>query len=253
MQGTKKVLKKLLYPMRTAMGRFIIPPSLPELQNTLIYKAGAFVAADKIAGDYLEFGVYTGSSFVRAYKCLEVAFQNASTPGIWNTEQDCLERRELWTKMRFIAFDSFQGLPKPIGLDKISRDFVEGKYTCSEDDFKANVISQGVPLNRVITIPGWFKDSVNDDTMKKHNIRNAAIVHIDCDLYESAKIVLDAIISILVDGTVIIFDDWFNFRGNPNLGEQRACREWLELHEEITLTQYQKEGPWRNSFIVHKV
>lgn len=178
--------------------------------------------------------------------------RDASTPGTWNTERDCAERRALWEKMRFIAFDSFQGLPAPTGLDSSSRDFVEQKYACSEDEFKKNISSHGVPLNRVITIPGWFKETLSSD-IRRYGIKRAAIVHIDCDLYESAKAVLNVIEPIVVDGTIIIFDDWYNFRGNPGFGEQRACREWLELHQGIRLTQYQKEGPWRNSFIVHRV
>src|SRR5262249_19084666 len=138
------------------------------------------------------------------------------------------------------------------GLDSLSRDFVENKYACSEEDFKKNIASQGDPLNKVITIPGWFQQTVNDHTIKKYDIQSAAIVNIDCDLYASAKTVLEVIVSILGDETVSMLDDWYTFRGNPNLGEQRACRELLESHQEIALTPYQQEGPWKKSFTVHK-
>jgi O-methyltransferase len=50
---------------------------------------------------------------------------------------------------------------------------------------------------------------------------------------------------------VLIFDDWYSYRGNPGLGEQRACAEWRAQHPEWILTEYQKEGPWRTSFIVN--
>lgn len=257
----KELLKKVLYPLRVTLGRFGISPLEKrvvnleldlEMRTTLFYKAATFIAADKVEGDYLEFGVFAGGSFVTAFRCLEEAFKRASEPSIWNTPQDCLERRELWEKMRFFAFDSFQGLPRPSGPDTVSRDFAQGKFACSEDEFRRNIASRGVPLGRVITVPGWFKETVNKDTWSKYGIRSAAIVNVDSDLYESAKTILDATTSVMVDGTVLIFDDWYNFRGNPNLGEQRACREWLELHPELTLTPYQKEGPWKNSFIVHR-
>jgi len=246
------------------MGKFIISPldrrvadletGLYDMQlnQTIIHKSAKFIASDKIEGDYLEFGVYTGGSFITAYRFLSEAFHEASLPGMWNTEQDCIERDALWKQMRFFAFDSFEGLPTPRGVDAQSRDFVTGKYSCSEDEFKRIVSSQGVPLERVTTIPGWFKDSLNNETLERHNIRKAAIVYVDCDLYESAKTVLDFITPLLVDGSIIVYDDWFNFRGDPNLGEQRAHTEWLAVHPEIKLTQYHKEGPWRNSFIVHK-
>lgn len=80
----------------------------------------------------------------------------------------------------------------------------------------------------------------------------AAIVNIDCDLYESARVVLRFIESLLTEGTVLIFDDWYTFRGNPNLGEQRAFREWTATLTDWIFTEYQKEGPWRNSFIANR-
>jgi hypothetical protein len=261
---SNKILKQLLHPLRNVLGRFAISPweervaaleaKVYELQlnNTIVYKAASFIAADKIEGDYLEFGVFRGGSFVTAYISLLEAFNRASTPGIWNTEQDCVERSALWNRMRFFAFDSFEGLPTPSGVDAQSRDFVEGKFSCTEDEFKKIISARGVPLDKVTTVPGWFNESLNRDTLEKHNIRKAAVVYVDCDLYESAKSVLDFITPLLVDGSIIIFDDWYNFNGDPDLGEQKAYGEWLKMHPDIKLTQYHKEGPWKNSFIVHK-
>jgi hypothetical protein len=75
-------------------------------------------------------------------------------------------------------------------------------------------------------------------------------VTVDCDLYESAKVVLDFMTPLLTAGSVLVFDDWFSFRGDPAFGEQRACAEWRAENPKWDLVEYQKEGPWRNSFIV---
>jgi O-methyltransferase len=240
-------LRRLLYPMRTTLGRFALNES-----DSVVYKAATFIAADKIDGDYLEFGVYTGNSFISAFRAIEHAFRAASAPTIWNTDRDCLERHEIWQRMRFFAFDSFQGLPSPAGSDSLSQDFAQGKFSCSQADFSRNIARAGLPLDRVVTVPGWFEDILNDATIQKHTMKKAAIVYIDSDLYESARSALSFITPLLADGTVIVFDDWYNFKGNPRSGEQRACNEWLESHPEWTLTQYQKEGPWRNSFIANR-
>ena len=104
-------------------------------------------------------------------------------------------------------------------------------------------------MSSLVTVPGWFEETCNEQTKLEHNMKKAAVVHIDCDLYSSTKTVLTFIESLLVDGTVIIFDDWYNFKGNPNLGEQRAFAEWSEDMTDWAFVQYQKEGPWRNSFI----
>ncbi len=232
------------------MGHFV--KSNVDRTEKLFYKAGSFVAAAKIEGDYLEFGVFSGSKFASAFHLIRDAYKSSYTTSIWNTEEECIERQTQWKKMRFFAFDSFQGLPKPTGIDALSNDFIEGKYSNSEDGFISSITSKGVPKDRVVIVPGWFNESLNESTRKKHEIKHAAIVHIDSDLYESAKSVLNFIRPLLVDGTIIIFDDWYNFKGNPNLGEQRAFREWLDENPDWTATQYQKEDVWRNSFIMNK-
>lgn len=243
----KKWIKQLLYPIRKAMGRFIIAP--PRIQgyinnNTIISKAATIVQTDKIKGDYLEFGVWTGKSFVEAYKTIEKISNH------WITEPHWFEK--LWTKKRFFAFDSFEGLPKPSGVDCLSQAFRQGLFCAKENDFKKFIVSKGVPLDRVTIVPGWFENTLNEGTRMKYDMKYASIVHIDCDLYESAALALNFVTPLLVDGSIIIFDDWYNFRGNPNLGEQRACREWIKSNPDWILTQFQKEGPWRNSFIANK-
>lgn len=41
---------------------------------------------------------------------------------------------------------------------------------------------------------------------------------------------LEFVTDLLVDGTILIFDDWFLFRGRSDRGEQRAFAEWKERH-----------------------
>lgn len=159
----------------------------------------------------------------------------------------------MWDEMRFFAFDSFCGLPKPRSIDAASKDFVESKYSCDLSSFRANLKSASVNLSKVIAIPGWFEETCVPKTIEQHNIKAAALIHIDCDLYESAQIALKFIEPLLADGSVIIFDDWYCFRGNPELGEQRAFSEWKDTLRGWTFSEFQKEGPWRVSFIASRV
>ncbi|MCG2718374.1 MAG: methyltransferase, partial [Nanoarchaeota archaeon] len=73
-----------------------------------------------------------------------------------------------------------------------------------------------------------------------------------CDLYESTVLVLDFITEYIQDGTIIIFDDWFSFRGNPNRGEQKAFKEWLKKNPSIKTTEFYRFGWHGNSFITHR-
>lgn len=127
--------------------------------------------------------------------------------------------------MRFFAFDSFEGLPE--GSEKESGQFQKGEYSASLERFNANLQQAGVDSKDVQAVKGWFKDTLTPETKKKLGLKAAAVIWIDSDLYKSAVPVLDFITDLVVDGTILVFDDWFFFKGNPNKGEQRAFREWL--------------------------
>ena len=86
---------------------------------------------------------------------------------------------------------------------------------------------------------------------KEHQLNAASIVMIDCDLYSSTKSVLNFITPLLRNGTVLIFDDWFAYKGSPNEGEQKATKEWLQLNPNILLSEHARFGPSQKSFIVH--
>lgn len=251
----KYASKAILRPFREAAGKFVLLPRLDEVcfQSSIFYKAAQITTAELVQGDYFEFGVFKGGSFASAFQTLKRVYEEKSTdPCRLHTAEYRAKVRTAWDNMRFFAFDSFEGLPETSGLDNNSNDFTGGKFSCSMEDFTENLRNHSCDLDKVVMVPGWFDDTCCDSTLTKHSLRKASIVHIDCDLYESARVVLKFISPLLVDGTVIIFDDWYCFRGDPSLGEQRAFAEWSETMTEWIFTQYQKEGPWRNSFIANR-
>jgi O-methyltransferase len=247
MSHLKSALKAALLPIRTAGATFF----RPFHDETVVWKAAQICFSELVAGDYLEFGVFRGDSFIQAFKTIRHVYgwYEANTG---HSSQQRGKAREIRDRMRFFAFDSFRGLPAPKGLDRHSRDFTEGQFACSANAFLNRLKRNAVDLGKVVAIPGWFEDTCTEETIKKYHMNAASIVHIDCDLYESTKIVLKFIEPLLVDGTVLIFDDWFCFRGNPDLGEQCAFNEWVQGISEWRFTEYQKEGAWRNSFIANR-
>jgi hypothetical protein len=189
-----------------------------------------------VQGDYLEFGVYRGSTFA-------LAFNIAAR---WNKLRE----------MRFYAFDSFEGLPASRGVDVqgfLHDEFAEGALACGVDEFRAKIARQGVDLSRVEIVPGWYDDVLNEQTRNRLPLRKAAIVWIDCDLYESTVPVLEFVTPYVQDGTLIAFDDWFCFHADPERGEQRAFREWLERHPEMRAVEFLKFGWHGNSFILRRI
>jgi len=171
-----------------------------------------------VPGDYYEFGVYQGTTFAHAFKLMA----------------------PLLPDMRFIACDSFEGLPQPKGVDAkdgYTSQFYEKQFRCTEQDFLANLRRQEVDLKRVLTIPGWFDRSLNGEARSRRALTKVAFAWIDCDLYESTVPVLKFITTMLSPGCVLLFDDWRCYRNLPQFGQQRAVSEWLEVNPRIKLTE----------------
>jgi macrocin-O-methyltransferase TylF-like protien len=150
---------------------------------------------------------------------------------------------------RFFAFDSFSGLPE--GPAARYADYAPGAYSCTQNQFTQNIVELGVRLNDVVVVPGFYDKTLTSQTKELHRLQQAAIIMIDCDLYESTLPVLEFVTDRVGQGTILIFHDWFRFRGSPKCGEQRACREWLERNPHLELIEFWREGPQAVSFLVN--
>jgi len=56
----------------------------------------------------------------------------------------------------------------------------------------------------------------------------------------------------LQDGAMVLFDDWFHYKGDPNKGEARALREFLSAHPRWEAVQYRSYGVFCNAFILRR-
>jgi O-methyltransferase len=190
-----------------------------------------YLAAADVPGDYMEFGVYRGNTFTYAYRMMAPVF----------------------AAMRFLAADSFEGLPAPAGIDVLNgyaSKFYAGQFACSEQDFRKTLDETGVDWQRVLIVKGWFQDSLTAQIARQHTITGAAAAWIDCDLYESTVPVLKFLTPLLSIGSVLLFDDWRCFRNLPDRGQQRACREWLDANPQMSLQQLLSFGFGGQAFTV---
>jgi O-methyltransferase len=162
-------------------------------------------------GDYYEFGLYRGYTFWYAQKVAQDAGNQS---------------------MRFVGLDSFGGLPEPQEIDKYKGDFAKGQYSATLQLVRENLTNHGVDWNRTILVPGYFNDTLTLELKSTHQLRPAAVALIDCDLYSSATTVLAFLDDLLLDGTILIFDDWNAFDRDDTRGERRALWEFLGGHPE---------------------
>jgi predicted O-methyltransferase YrrM len=72
--------------------------------------------------------------------------------------------------------------------------------------------------------PGWFDATLPE--WLKNNPGPIAFIHVDCDLYSSTRTILALLADRIVPGTIILFDEYFNY---PNWEEHeyKAFQEFV--------------------------
>ena len=140
----------------------------------------------KVDGHYLEFGVFTGGTI-------------------------CFMASRIGSRV-IHGFDSFEGLPEAWGGFNLGRRAFDVKG-------KLPRVPANVRLHR-----GWFEKSlppwIND------NGGPVAFIHIDCDLYSSTKTIFTLLADRITCGTIILFDEYFNFP-NWERHEYKAFQEFV--------------------------
>jgi hypothetical protein len=113
------------------------------------------------------------------------------------------------TREQIYGFDSFEGLPEDWRTG-----YGKGRF------------AQALPTvgSNVRLMVGWFENSLNEfvEACPEGPI---SLIHIDCDLYSSTKTILDRLAHRIVPGTVIVFDEYFNYPG----WEVHEFKAWKEF------------------------
>lgn len=202
--------------------------------------AVGYIYGMDVKGDIAEFGTMTGRSAVAlatAQSIHEALFARDERAG-----------KKLW------LFDSFQGLPEPTATVDLSSPHVQSglwsQGACrgmSEEQLK-QLIGKILRREDFGILPGWFANSLT--LFKPRN--GLALVHIDCDLYQSTADVLQGIFGrqLVSEGAVVLFDDWDCNAASPALGERRAWTEAVADFE-IVSSDLGSYGLAGRAFLVH--
>jgi hypothetical protein len=190
----------LLHPMRE-LEKLALQESVAYIQRNMP-RAVAVETARQVLdlalaeapreGHFLEFGVYKGGTI--RYLAKQIG-------------------------QRIIhGFDSFEGLPE---------NWAGGNSNARQGTFslggKLPRVPRNVRLHKGLfsdTLPGWVKE--NDGPV--------AFLHVDCDLYSSTACIFDLLQARIVAGTVIVFDEYFNYHGWQN-HEYKAFQEFVTRRE----------------------
>jgi hypothetical protein len=164
-------------------------------------------------GDYLEFGVYHGTSLSCMYEARE-------SLGLG--------------QMRLFGFDSFEGLPESAAHEDDGV-WMPGQFRSPEALTRSNLERWGVPDDAVTLTKGWFSESCTPETRAALGITKASVIMIDCDLYSSTIEALAFCEPLIHSQAVIVFDD-YNASGlaDKHMGERRAFDEFLDANPDLT-------------------
>lgn len=115
------------------------------------------------------------------------------------------------TPQTLYGFDSFEGLAEEWG------------DTWKKGDFIVSRLPKVRP--NVKLVKGWFNETL-PGFLREHPCP-VGFLHIDCDLYSSCKTLFELMESRLQPGTVIVFDEFFNYPQWED-GEFKAFQEFLD-------------------------
>lgn len=248
----KNIAKKIIAPIRSVFTHALVEPSVLDRhiakriwhETNAFRWASAYLVKNQIKGDYAEFGVYKGASFIEMFNQIKDYSTTFYNHGAKPTGES-----NYFDNMKFHAFDSFEGLP-PTNNKNNPIQYYPGAYSAPIEEFYRRLRAADVDLSRVTVTPGWFEDSLSESTAEALGLSNIAAAYIDCDVYESAINVLNFITPFLSTGSVLICDDWFRNRGNNSQGVQGAVLDWLTEYPNISLQHFHNSDTRTAVFII---
>ena len=180
-----------------------------------LYEKATFLERKQINGSFVECGVYNGGS---AGIIAAVARHNRN--------------RHIW------LFDSWEGLPKPAESDVSYTGSAGEEGMCLGYEEKVReLLFTNLRLDdcNIHLIRGWFNKTIHPC---KSDIGAIALLHLDCDWYESVKFCLEELYDNVVKGGFIFIDDYGHWEGC-----RRAVDEFIEGRNlRIGLTQIDYTG-----------
>lgn len=213
--------------------RYFFTKGSPEelCRQEFFYNAFRALSFNGIDGDYVEFGSAGAMTFALAFR----------------------ESRRHEHGAMLWAFDSFQGLP----ATKDAKDEhpawakarAKGYLVTSHDQFHKLCASRGIPRDAYKVIAGFYEETL-PAMSPRDEPSNIALAYIDCDLYSSAKTVLEYLMARLKHGMIIAFDDYFCWSASQISGERRAMLEFFHKDSPWKLVPYMQFGWHGNSFVV---
>jgi O-methyltransferase len=221
-------LRKLIDPLRLR-GTFVYREVEARLSLGVDYVYGC-----RVEGDIAEFGTASGITARIIAKAMK--------------------RVDHGHFRHFHLFDSFKGLPRSESeSDKsapmvLAGEWQEGEFSALSEAELVAAVGRFIPKENIKIYSGWFSETLRNIPAGT----KFSMVHIDSDLYESARDVLNYIFGkeIVQEGAMIFFDDYNGNGASPDRGERRAWREAVQAYG-VEYDDADDYGIGSKRFIIH--
>jgi hypothetical protein len=179
----------------------IRPFTMTSLERIkVLLDAVGYITNNSIEGDMVECGTWKGGSIMAMMKKL--------------LQQSVTDRR-IW------VFDTFDGMPAPKEIDETYRRESAKRIldTSSKEtsfvwayspieEARKNILSVGYPARNISFVKGKV-----EDTIPVTSIEKIALLRLDTDWYSSTKVELEYLFPRLVEGGILIIDDYGHWQG----------------------------------------
>lgn len=217
----------------------VFPDAYRELAKSVAY---SYISS--VEGDIAEFG--TCSGYTASFIANSVDYYTRSL-----ASHEAMHNQQ---PRKLHLFDSFQGFPASTQEADIDSPHVasgawgEGTAKGLSSKELLDLCENFLSSDRIDIYEGWYKETLRDIKPETR----FAMVHLDCDLFESTYDVLNALLenNHLSEGAILLFDNWFCNRASPDFGEQKAWNQILNKFdvEYTNLGIYAANG---NRIIIH--
>lgn len=203
-----------------------------NVQKTQAIKK-AFYAAflEQLPGDYLEFGVFEGTSLIAAFEN-DRRFRPPDTP-----------RRTFW------GFDSFEGFKYFTARDRHPF-FKEGEFVSDYERTQRRLERHFKGRAEWRLVKGYFEETIQAKTAPDLGIEKISVALIDCDLGTPALLALNFMAPALQNGSILILDDYFAYRGSLKTGVAGAFHQFQAQQPHLVFRRLFDYGHGGQGFVL---
>jgi len=191
--------------------------TLPNPEAQMIFTSFRLVAANRVEGNYYQFGVYNGYPMRAAYHCT-----NSKEIGIFRVQENATLIGGAFDRMKFFGFGPVDAVTQARIIDA----------GIAPEDLK---IDTG-PLSQVELKP-----------------QSAAVVFVSFDNAEDVTLSLRAAEPALQVGTVIIVNKWWKARHQARIGFDKWVESYIPLKDFDRYLEVFQDNGWARAFVVRKL